>query len=80
MGDTLITNQLGLLDLSKTKDIYEAYGQLINKALKDSLTNPAVLTQFATVSQKSIRYAGDYYNIYNTCDLGLFMDSATADT
>ena len=74
MGDTLITNQLGLLDLSKTKDIYEAYGQLINKALKDSLTNPAVLTQFATASQKSIRYAGDYYNIYNTCDLGLFMD------
>ena len=74
MSDTLITNQLGLLDLSKTKDIYEAYGQLIKQALKDSLTNPAVLTQFATASQKSIRYASDYYDVYNTCDLGLFMD------
>ena len=75
MGDSLVTNQLGLLKLSKTKDIYEAYGELIRQALKDSLTNPAVLAQFATASQKSIRYAVDYYDIYNTCDLGLFMDN-----
>ena len=74
MKKTLVTNQLSLLDLSKTKDIYEAYGQLINKALKDSLTNPTVLTQFATASQRSIRYAGDVYDVYNTCDLGLFLD------
>lgn len=74
MGGSLVTNQLGLLDLSKTKDIYEAYGELIRQALKDSLTNPTVLAQFAKASQQSIRYAANYYDIYNTCDLGLFMD------
>ena len=73
-GDFLITNQLSLLNLSKTKDIYEAYGELINKALQDSLKNPSVIAQFAKASQQSIRYAYEYYDIYNTCDLGLFLD------
>lgn len=63
MGDFLITNQLSLLNLSKTKDIYEAYGELINKALQDSLKNPSVIAQFAKASQQSIRYAYEYYDI-----------------
>ena len=34
----------------------------------------SVIAQFAMASQQSIRYDYEYYDIYNTCDLGLFLD------
>ncbi len=64
-----------IVDISKAHEVYEAYGKLASVALRDSIKEPWVMAALGTAAGSSVRYAQTSYKVYNTVDLGLFMDN-----
>lgn len=66
---------LSVVDIAKAHETYEAYGAFAKQALQDCIKNPAAMAALGRAAASSIRYGEDVYNIFNTIDLGLFMDN-----
>ena len=65
---------LSLTDLGQVRQLYAAYEAFAAEALKKSIENPHYLALLGQKANRSIRYAQEMYRIYNTIDLGNFMD------
>ena len=64
-----------VIDLNEAESVYQAYGAFAKEALKAVIENPQYLSSLTEAANRSVFYAGSYYKIYNTIDLGLFMDN-----
>lgn len=62
-------------DLSKASEVYDAYGRFAENALKEVLKDPAVLSEISRAASASVSYADIQYELYNTIDLGVFMEN-----
>lgn len=62
-----------IVDLNQAHEVYEAYIELMRKALQDMGENTGVMAQLSQAARGSIHYAGNSYNVINTLDLGQFM-------
>ncbi len=65
----------GVYDLNAAEDVYRAYGEFAKEALQAVIKNPAFLASLSDAANRSVFYAYDSYDLYNTIDLGLFMDN-----
>ena len=72
-----VPNHLGVYDLAKASLIYDEYAKVIKEALIDSINDPSILSYFTKASSNSIRYSGDDYDNFNTCDLRVFMENVS---
>ncbi|MCR5089141.1 MAG: hypothetical protein K6C08_06500 [Oscillospiraceae bacterium] len=72
----LITNNVtfSVLDASKTEELYEAWCELTKHQLIDAAADSSVLTEIGQCSYQSTHLASSVYNIYNTIDLGNYVD------
>ena len=63
-----------VLDAAKTRELYHAYGELCEAQLRDAAGDIGVLAEIGRCGSRATHYAGSYYNIYNTVDLGNYAD------
>ncbi len=70
-----ITTSFSLIDLNAAEQTYQAYCELNEKLLEDSVADNHVLTKIASAAQNSTRYSGEAYEIYNLIDLGNYMEA-----
>ena len=77
----LITNDVtfSVLDAAKAEELYQAWCELTKQQLIDAATDSSVLSEMGRCSNKSTHYVTMAYNIYNTIDLGNYVD-LMADT
>lgn len=66
---------LSVVDLNGAHRVYEAYGTLMSAALKDAVEDPGTLAVLGRAAGESIKYAQNYFHVYNTIDLGLFAEA-----
>lgn len=64
---------LSVTDLSRIEKLYTAYEAFAEEALQMAMENPAYLAKLGEVAGKSVKFAQEGYKIYNTIDLGHFM-------
>ena len=64
---------LGLLDMSKAPQVYDAYAEFAGKVLKDVSHNPMILAELSRAVGESVSFASDAYKHYNCTDLGLWI-------
>ena len=64
-----------VIDMQAGEKVYQAYAELIREALPAVIKNPGYLASLTTAANRSVFYAGDSYRVYNTIDLGMFMDN-----
>ncbi len=65
----------GVYDLNEAEALYQAYCAFAKEALQAVIKNPGYLAALTEAANNSVFYAYDGYTIYNTIDLGMFMDS-----
>ncbi len=72
----LINNDVtfSVLDGSKTGELYDAYCELAKAQLIDATTDLSVLSDMGRCSDRSTHYAGSDYDVFNTIDLGTYVD------
>ena len=77
----LVTSDVcfSVLDASKTENLYKAWCDLTKQQLIDAATDGGVLSEIGRCSNKSTHYVSSAYNVYNTIDLGNYVD-LMADT
>ncbi|MBR4474806.1 MAG: hypothetical protein IKS55_14385 [Oscillospiraceae bacterium] len=63
-----------VIDAGKAAELYEAYCALCQAQLLDSFDDLGVLAEIGRCSGKATHYAGSYSNVYNSVDLGNYMD------
>lgn len=63
-----------VLDLQYADDLYSAYSDFAAAALQESSAYPGTAAYIGKIANSSIKYAQGYADIYNTVDLGLFME------
>ena len=61
------------LDLRYADDLYRAYSEFASAALEQSAQYAGTAAYLGKAANKSIKFAGDRQNEFNTLDLGLFM-------
>ena len=64
-----------VIDVQKAEETYEAYAELAKAELADSAEDISNLSTIGSAASRSTRFSGDYYDIFNTIDLGNFMDN-----
>ncbi|MBQ8074476.1 MAG: hypothetical protein IJ237_00675 [Oscillospiraceae bacterium] len=64
-----------VIDAQKASDLYDAYADLCEKQLKDAADNIGVLAEINRCGSRATRYGGEAYNVFNTVDLGNYMDN-----
>ena len=64
-----------VIDLNAAEGVYQAYAAFAEKAFRAVIDEPQYLSSLTEAANRSVFYAGSYYKIYNTIDLGLFMDN-----
>ena len=64
-----------VIDLNEAEGVYQAYAAFTEKAFRAVIDEPQYLSSLTEAANRSVFYAGSYYKIYNTIDLGLFMDN-----
>ncbi len=64
-----------VIDMKAGEEVYQAYAELIKEALPVIIKDPGYLASLTGAANRSVFYAGDSYRVYNTIDLGLFMDN-----
>ena len=64
-----------VIDLNEAEGVYQAYAAFAEEALRKIIDDPQYLASLTEAANRSVFYAGSYYRIYNTLDLGLFMDN-----
>ena len=72
----LVSNAVtfSVLDAKKTEELYDAYCDLAKKQLADAAKDNSVLAEIGRCSNKSTHYVSSVYNMYNTIDLGNYVD------
>jgi hypothetical protein len=73
----LIGNQevtMSVTDIHKASQAYSAYCKLCRAQLKDAASDMSVLADIGSKAGNSTRYGGSVYDIFNTVDLGGYMD------
>ena len=63
-----------VIDAQKAEALYEAYCALCQTQLLDACDDLGVLAEIGRCSGKATRYGGSASNIFNTVDLGNYMD------
>ena len=63
-----------VIDAQKASDLYDAYCALCQAQLLDAFDDLGVLAEIGRCSGKATRYAGSSYNVFNTVDIGNYMD------
>ena len=69
------TTTFSVIDVAKTEEVYDAYCALVKKQLEDAIDNISTLSAIGRAAASSPRFAGDAYDIFNTIDLGVYMDN-----
>ncbi len=64
----------GVYDLNAAEGVYQAYSAFAKEALQTVTKNPGYLAALTEAANNSVYYAYDAYKVYNTIDLGMFMD------
>ena len=64
-----------VIDMNAGEEVYQAYAQMIKEALPKVIENPGYLASLTGAANRSVFYAGNSYRVYNTIDLGMFMDN-----
>ena len=64
----------GVYDMNAAEAVYQAYDEFAKQALQAVIKEPAYLASLTEAANRSVFYAYDGYKIYNTIDLGMFMD------
>ena len=64
----------GVYDLNAAEAVYQAYAAFAKEALRTVIKEPSYLASLTEAANRSVYYAYDYYKVYNTIDLGMFMD------
>lgn len=73
--DMEVVATMSVVDLNKVPALYEAYERLVAAALRDTANNPGVPALLGRATNRSVRYGEGTYKIFNTVDLGLFMEN-----
>jgi len=63
-----------VINAQKAAELYDAYCALCQAQLLDSFDNLGVLAEIGRCSSKATRYAGSASNVFNTVDIGNYMD------
>ena len=63
-----------VLDAAKAGKLYDAWCDLTKKQITDAAKDNSVLAEIGRCSDKSTHFATTAYNIYNTIDLGNYVD------
>jgi hypothetical protein len=63
-----------VLDAHKTEALYEAYGELAKAQLRDAVSDLGTLAEIGRCGRKATRYGDTAANIFNTADLGNYVD------
>lgn len=71
--------QFSVIDVNKGEEAYQAYSGLAAAALKAAVKDQSVLAVLGRAASRSDRFAESSYRVYNTIDLGMFMDGLTDD-
>lgn len=74
-----VAAEFSVIDIAAAEECYSAYCNLAAAALKAAVEEPGVLAQLGRAASRSTRYAETSYRIYNTIDLGMFVDGLTED-
>ena len=64
----------GVYDLNAAEEVYRAYAAFAREALQAVIKEPAYLASLTEAANRSVYYGYDSYKVYNTVDLGMFMD------
>jgi len=59
-----------VIDAAKASELYDAYVALCEKQLISAADDIGVLAEMSRCGSRATRYAEDYYDVYNTADLG----------
>lgn len=72
INSLLMDNEVtfSVIDAAKASELYDAYVALCEKQLMAAADDIGVLAEMSRCGSRATRYAMDYYNIYNTADLG----------
>lgn len=72
----LISNDVtfAVLDAAKAEKLYDAWCDLSKKLITDAAKDQSVLAEIGRCSDKSIHMPSSVYNLYNTIDLGNYVD------
>ena len=63
------------IDINTAEKTYQSYCKLNAKLLQDSINDIQVLSKIGNAANNSTRYAGSAYMVYNTIDLGNYMEA-----
>ncbi len=66
---------MSVVDVAATAQVYDAYCSFMDARLKDAIQNPAELSKISSAAAASVRYGKNYYNVFNTIDLAVFMEN-----
>lgn len=69
--------QFSVLDAEKSDELYDAWCDLTKKQLIDATKDNSVLAEIGRCSRKSTHLVSSVYNLYNTIDLGNYVDHMT---
>ena len=64
-----------LIDARKANELYDAYNALVKIELIDSINDISNLSDISRAAYKSTAYGYNHHNIFNTIDLGNFIDN-----
>ena len=62
------------IDAKAAEELYQAYGELTKAQLLDACTDTSVLAKIGQCCDGSARFASDAYNVFNTVDLGNYVE------
>ena len=65
----------GVYDLNAAEAVHRAYGEFAKEALQAVIKDPAYLASLTNAANRSVFYSYDAFDVYNTIDLGMFMDN-----
>ncbi|MBO5544891.1 MAG: hypothetical protein J5949_09710, partial [Oscillospiraceae bacterium] len=63
-----------VIDAPKAAELYDAYAALCQAQLLDAYSDMGVLAEIGRCASRATRYAGSNSNVFNTIDLGNYMD------
>lgn len=63
-----------VIDARKASELYDAYCALAEAQLRDAVKDMGVLAEIGRCGSRATRYGFDHYNVFNTADLGNYVD------
>lgn len=72
-----IACQFSVIDIAEAEQVYQSYAELCAAALKASIQNQNTMAALGRAASRSTRYADASYRVYNTIDLGNYIDGLT---